>query len=175
MKKRRTQIISISLHALLLMTIYVFQSMIFPYLRLFGFAPLLLPLVSTGVAVYEGRFTGGVTGLFAGILCDISFNEPVGLFTVLLTMLGLLVGTMADTVMARGFVTFFLCCAAVLAISALIQMFPLVSFEEVPLQNLMPTALWQTAYSLVFAFPIWFFVRALGKRAQRVSPSGRPL
>jgi len=173
--KRRTLIISISLHALLLITVYVFQGMIFPYLRIFGFAPLLLPLVSTGVAVYEGRFTGGVTGLFAGILCDISFNEPVGVFTVLLTMLGLLVGAMADTVIARGFATFFLCCAAVLVISALIQMFPLVSFLGVPPQNLIPTALWQTVYSLIFAFPIWFFVRALGKRTQRVSPSGRPL
>jgi len=173
--KRRTLIISFSLHALLLVVVYVFQGMIFPYLRLFGFAPLLLPLVSTGVAVYEGRFTGGVTGLFAGILCDISFNEPVGLFTVLLTMLGLLVGAMADTFMARGFATYFICCAAVLAIAAMIQMFPLMSFVGVPPQSLMSTALWQTAYSLIFAFPIWFFVQALGRRAQRVSPSGRPL
>ena len=175
MHKRRMLLISIALHALLLMTAYVFQGMIFPYLRINGLAPLLLPLVSTGVAVYEGRSAGGVAGLFAGILCDVSFNDPVGVFTLLLTLLGLLVGTLADTVITRGFATFLLSCAAVLVFSALIQMFPLVFFERIPPQNLMATALWQTIYSLIFAFPIWFFARALGKRAQRVSPSGRPL
>ena len=173
--KRRTLIVSIVLHALLLMVVYIFQSMIFPYLRLAGLAPLLLPIVSTGVAVYEGRYTGGIVGLFAGILCDVSFHQPTGVFTVLLTLLGLLIGTLADTVIARGFVTFFLCCVAVLAISSLVQMFPFVFFEDVSPGLLWPTALWQTVYSLIFTIPIWFFVRALGKRAQRVSPSGRPL
>jgi rod shape-determining protein MreD len=173
--KRRTLIVSIALHALLLMIVYIFQSMIFPYLRLAGLAPLLLPIVSTGVAVYEGRYAGGITGIFAGILCDVSFNEPTGVFTVLLTFSGLLIGTMADTVITRGFATFFLSCVVVLAVSALVQMFPLVFFEEVPPRVLWATALWQTVYSLVLAIPIWFFVRALGKRAQRVSPPGRPL
>jgi len=173
--KRRTLIVSIALHALLLMIVYIFQSMIFPYLRLAGLAPLLLPMLSTGAAIYEGRYTGGIVGLFAGILCDVSFHQPTGVFTVLLTLTGLLIGTLADTIITRGFVTFFLSCLAVLAISALVQMFPLIFFEGVPPRLLWATALWQTAYSLIFALPIWFFVRALGKRAQRVSPSGRPL
>jgi rod shape-determining protein MreD len=173
--KRKALIITILLHALLLMAIYIFQGMVFPYLRIAGLAPLLLPVVSTGIAIYEGRFAGGINGIFAGILCDISFNEPVGVFTVVLTFTGLLIGTLADTVIMRGFVTFFLSSAAVLVIAAVIQMFPLVFFEGVPPQQLMPTALWQTVYSLAFTFPIWFFVRALGKRAERESPSGRPL
>jgi hypothetical protein len=66
-------------------------------------------------------------------------------------------------------------CAGILVVSAFVQMFPLVFFAGIPPGQLMATALWQTVYSLVFAIPIWFFVRALGKRAQRVSPSGRPL
>jgi len=173
--KRRTIIVSIILHAVLLLTVYIFQGLIFPYLRLAGLAPLLLPIVSTGVAVYEGRFTGGVMGLFAGIFCDISFNDPTMVFTVLLTITGLLIGTLADTVIMRGFATYFLSCAAVLAIAAFVQMFPIVFFEEVMPQQLLRTALWQTAYSLLFALPLWFFVRALGKRAQRVAPSGMPL
>jgi len=160
---------------MLLMIVYIFQSMIFPYLRLAGLAPLLLPIVSTGVAIYEGRYAGGITGLFAGILCDVSFHQPTGVFTVLLTLMGLLIGTLADTVITRGFITYYLSCVAVLVFSALVQMFPLVFLEGVPLRLLWMTALWQTLYSLIFALPIWFSVRALGKRAQRVSPSGRPL
>jgi len=173
--KRRTLIVSILLHALLLILVYIFQSMIFPYLRLAGLAPLLMPIVSTGVAVYEGRDAGGIMGMFAGIFCDVSFNEPVGVFTVLLTVMGLIIGTLADTTITRGFVTYFLCCVAVLAVSALIQMLPLLFLLNVPIQPLISVAIQQTLYSLIFTLPIWFFVRALGKRAQRVSPSGRPL
>ena len=173
--KRRSIIISILLHALLLILVYIFQSMIFPFIRLLGLAPLLLPIVSTGVAVYEGRDAGGITGLFAGIFCDISFNEPVGLFTVLLTITGLLIGTLADTTITRGFVTYLLCCAAVLSASAIAQIVPFLFIRNAPIQPLISTAIQQTIYSLVFTLPIWFFVRALGKRAQRVSPSGRPL
>jgi len=175
--KKQTLIVSILLHALLLVLVYIFQSMIFPYLRLAGLAPLLMPIVSTGVAVYEGRDAGGIMGIFAGIFCDVSFNKPVGVFTVLLTVLGLVVGTFADTVITRVFATYFLSCVAVLTISALVQMFPLVFLLDatVPIHTLMSTAIQQTVYSLVFTIPIWFFVRALGKRAQRISPSGRPL
>jgi len=173
MKKRFTSdrgalIVSIILHALLLTIVYVFQGMIFPYLRVNRLVPLLLPVLSTGVAVYEGRYTGGITGIFAGILCDVSFNEPAGMFTVLLTVTGLLVGMFSDAVITRGFAAFFICSAAVLAVAAFAQMFPLMFFDGIPLRPLLATALWQTVYSLLFTFPLWFFVQALGKRAQRV-------
>ena len=173
--RRRTLIITILLHTILLLVVYVFQGMVFPNLRLLGFIPLLLPVASTGVAVYEGRYTGGIVGIFAGILCDASFNEPAGVFTILLTMTGLFIGYLADTVITRGFATFLISCAFVLAVSAFAQLFHLLFFVRVPLQPLIATALRQTVYSLLFTAPIWFFVRALGKRAQRISSSGRPV
>ena len=173
--KRRTVVVSVLLHALLLVTVYVFQSMIFPYMRLTGLVPLLLPIVGTGVAICEGRLAGGLFGIFAGILCDVSFNEPAGAFTVLLTFTGLIIGTMADSFVTRRFVTFFISCAIVLSVAAFVQIFPLMYRVGMPFQPLMSTAIGQTAYSLIFTVPIWFFVRALGKRAQRVSPPGRPI
>ena len=175
LKKQWTFILLIILHAMLLLIVYIFQGMIFPYLRFFGLVPLLLPIASTGVAVYQGRFAGGVVGIFAGILCDISFNEPTGTFTVLLTFTGLFVGIMADTVMARGFAVYYISCAAVLAVSAFVQMFPLLFFEAVSPRPLLVMALRQTVYSLIYAIPIWFFVQALGRLAQKISPAGRPL
>jgi len=173
--KKRNFAITVLFHALLLILVYVFQGMIFPYLRLYGFAPLLLPIVGTGVAVYEGRDAGGIVGIFTGILCDVSLNAPVGLFTVLLTVTGLIVGNLADTVMTRGFATFIICCVVVLVISAFMQMFALLFFENVSPQALISTAVRQTIYSLLFAIPLWLAVRALGIRAQRILPSGRYL
>ena len=160
LKKAWAMAISIVLHALLLMTVYVFQGMIFPYMRLSGMVPLLLPIVSTGAAVYQGRTAGGVSGLFAGILCDISFNEPAGLFTVILTMSGIAVGALTDTLLTRKFGSFFCCSAVVLSISAFAQLFPLLFFEGIPAPPLFITALRQTAYSLLFTLPLWFFVRS---------------
>lgn len=173
--KRRVLVVTILLHALLLIVVYVFQGMIFPHLRLYGYAPLLLPVAATGVAVYEGRYTGGIIGIFAGLLCDISMNEPVGLFTVLLTLTGLVAGALADTVLTRGFATYLTCCAGVLVLSALAQVFGLLllNTSRLSLQPLISTAIRQTIYSLIYALPIWFPVRALGSRAQRVSYADR--
>ncbi|MCL2226304.1 MAG: hypothetical protein FWB97_01550 [Oscillospiraceae bacterium] len=172
--RRKTLIITISLHALSLMVVFVFQGMVFPYLRIAGLSPLLLPLLSTGVAVYAGRFAGGVIGIFAGILCDISLNEPVGAFTILLTFTGLVIGALADSVITRGFVTYFMFCICVLVLAALIQMFPLIYIVGIPPQALLMTALWQTIYSLVFAFPIWVLIRAVWRWISREPQSTKP-
>jgi len=176
--KKRAVVITVFLHALLLITVYIFQGVIFPFLRVNGLVPLMLPVAVTGIALYEGRYTGGISGLFAGILCDISFNQPVGVFTVFLTLTGLVVGALADTVILRGFVIYYMSCAAVLIVSVIIQMIPImmymISFEQsIPIQALISTAIQQTIYSLILAFPIWFFVRALGKHSERFLPQGR--
>ena len=160
-------VVTVLLHALLLLVVYIIQGMIFPYLKIYRLVPLLLPVAGTGVAVYEGRYIGGITGIFAGILCDVSLNQPAAMFTVLLTITGILVGALTDFVLIRGFPTFFICSAAVLALAAFAQMFTLLFFEGVPLQSLMPTAIWQTVYSIIFTIPLWFFVRALGKRTEK--------
>jgi len=173
--RRKELVISILLHSSLLIVIYVFQGVIFPFMRFIGLVPLLLPIATAGVALYEGRDTGGITGLFAGILCDVSFNQPVGAFTVLLTFSGLVIGTLADTLIVKGFLMYYLCCIAILIASAFVQMFPLVVLQNILPQALMRTAIQQTLYSLIFAFPIWFFIRALGKHADRVTSSGRAL
>ena len=144
-------------------------------MRIAGLVPLLLPIACTGIALYEGRYYGGITGIFAGILCDVSFNQPAGVFTVFLTLTGLIVGTIADTVVLRGFVTYYISCAIVLALSSVIGMIPLIisPLQNVSMQAILTTATQQTIYSLILAFPIWFFVRALSKRTDRVAPSGK--
>jgi len=174
--KKKVIASSILLHALLLIIVYVFQGAIFPFIRIGGFVPLLLPVVVTGIALYEGRYVGGLSGLFAGILCDISFNQPIGTFTVFLTVVGLTIGTLSDTVVLSGFMTYYFGCTAVLIVSAFVQMTPVIAQpNNIPTAVLMGTAIGQTIYSLILAFPIWFFVRALGRRAERITPSGRIL
>ena len=175
--KKNTLLISILLHALFVITVYIFQGAVFPFVRIGGLVPLMLPVAATGIALYEGQYTGGIVGLFSGLLCDLSFNQPAGVFTVFLTLSGLIIGAISDAYILPGFITYYISCAVVLILSTAIQMFPLMVFEEysIPFHLLLPTAIQQTIYSLIVALPIWFFVRALGKRAERASPSGQAL
>ena len=172
---RRSWVILIILHALLLLTVYVFQGMIFPYMRIIGFIPLLLPIVCTGIAVYEGCHAGGIAGLFSGILCDVSFNQPVGTFTVLLTLAGLVVGALVDSIVMRGFFIYMVSCFVVLIISAITQVFPYIVFDGIDHNILLPVVIRQTFFSFIFALPIWFSVRSLGRRMQEISSRERPL
>ena len=167
MKKKKYGL-PILYHALLLLTVYLLQGLLLPYLRVFGLVPVLLPIVSTGTAIFEGRVRGGIFGLFTGIFCDLSYNQPTIVFTVLLTLTGIAVGFMADTVLSRGFPTFFVTCAGVLLLVSFVQMFALLFFEGVPPEQLLLVAIYQTLYSLVFTIPIYFIVRPFGRTAQHI-------
>ncbi len=151
-------------HILFFVVIYIFQSMVFTYIPIDGTIPVLLPIAVVGVAMFEGSSRGGGYGLLAGMLCDISFNKPVIVMTVMLTLIGIFVGILSETIMARGFPTFFLCCIGALILTSFVSMFSLLFFSGVEMAALLSIALKQTLYSMLFAFPIYFVVRSLGRK-----------
>jgi hypothetical protein len=151
-------------HFIFIIVIYIFQSMVFTYIPIHGVFPVLLPIAVVGVATFEGSSRGGGYGLLAGMLCDVSFNQPVMVMTVVLTVIGIVVGVLSETVMARGFPTFFLSCFGALVLTSLISMFSLVFFSNVEISSLIQTGVTQTLYSLIFTLPIYPIVRSLGRR-----------
>jgi hypothetical protein len=165
-KKRRFRLIGLLLHALVLVAMYTVQALVCPYLATTGIRPAILPLGVAGVAVFEGSTGGGLFGLFAGMLCDISFNQPLATMTVIFALFGLTAGFLSDIIMARGFPSYIVCCVAILAVTAFAQMFSLLFFERLPIRLLMSTAGRQTLYSMIFALPVYFAARALGRRSQ---------
>lgn len=152
-------------HIVFIVVIYILQAMVFTYFPVSGVVPVLLPIAVAGIATFEGSSSGGGYGLLAGMLCDISFNHPVIVMTVTLTLTGIVVGVLSETVMARGFPTFFLSSLAALILTAFVSFFSLLFFNGVDMTALLKTAAAQTIYSMIFSFPIYFFVRALGRRA----------
>lgn len=157
---------AVVLHAVYLLTVYILQSLVLPHFRVINSVPLLLPLAAVGIALFEGGTKGGVFALFAGILCDLSFNQPTIMFTVILTVIGILVGFLAETVVARGFPAYVALCAAALIIVTFVQMASLLFFAGAAQTVLLKTAAIQIVYSLVFTLPLYFISRALGKSAQ---------
>jgi len=157
----------ILIHGLILAVLYVLQFAVFSRLRLFGIAPLILPLAVVGVGLFEGSTWGGAFGLAAGVLSDSAFLGTTVLFTILLTALGMGVGILSNYLLSRGFPSFFLCSVAALLIIAFCQMFSLlVYFRESPLA-LLRVGILQTTYSLFFVLPLYYLSRAIGRRAHR--------
>jgi len=164
----KNRIVRILLHALVLLLIYVLQTMVFSRLRLFGIAPLILPLAVVGVALFEGPSWGSGFGLAAGVLSDMAFSDHVVLFTILLTCLGMGIGLLSDYLLSRGFPSFFLCGAATLILIAMAQMFGFFIFLRQSPFALLGAAGMQTLYSLLFTVPTYYLARSLGRRQTKI-------
>ena len=150
-------------HALLLLIAYILQGLVFPYIPLRGMVPLILPVTAAAVAMFEGGFCGALFGLFAGMFCAISFNAPTMMFTLTLTAVGLAVGWLGQTVVARGLVSYLVMCAAALLLCSAVQSFSLLFFQGQSFGALALEGLLQTAYSLLFAIPVYFAARAVSR------------
>lgn len=91
--------------ALVLATVALIETTVFPYLTLAGFRPDLLLLVTAAFALYDGPITGTTVGFVAGLLDDLLLvNPPVGLSAAVLVATGFAVGVVRPY-LASGSVT----------------------------------------------------------------------
>jgi len=157
-------IVRVLIHAGVLLALFVLQAMVFSRLRIFGIAPLILPVAVVGVAIFEGPTWGGGFGLAAGALTDMAFLNSTVLFTILLTALGMGIGLLSEYLLSRGFPSYFLSSLGALVVIAFFQMFALLVFHRQPPLALIRVAGLQTLYSILFAVPLYYLARAIGKR-----------
>lgn len=162
-KAKHETLIRFLLYIPLLVFLYILQGMLFSRLPIYGAKPLIVPVAAVCIAMFEGSVRGGVLGLISGILCDISFNNPTIVFTITITALCLLVGILADSVLARGFPTFIVCCVVALLFCAYIQMSGILFAGNGTLGPMAFMAVKQMLYSLLFALPIYFLVRFISR------------
>ena len=162
MSRRRT-VVRILIFVPYMLVLYILQAMLFPYLKIAGTSPLILPLAVSGAALFNGRVTGGVIGIVAGMLCDMSFNQPTIVFTIFLALAGVVLGALSDTFLVKGFPSYLLCSLGLLVACALVQMFPLLFFRGVSLGPLLTVALWQTIYSVFFTIPMYYLSRFISR------------
>ena len=142
-----------------LLLTYILQAAVFSRVLIFGAKPLLLPIAVSAVALFEGSVKGGIFGIFAGILCDISFNQPAVEFTLILTILGLAIGFLSEALLIKGFPSYFCCSLGTLIICAVCQTFSFLVFDGVSVFVLLTATLKQTLASIIFTIPIYYIVR----------------
>ncbi len=162
--RKRKILISLLLHAPFLLVLYFLQTTLFSSPVLFGVKPLLLPLAVIGVSLFEGPQKGGIFGIFAGILCDLSFNQPPIQFTLLMPLIGISAGIVCDTILARGFPSYVVITAVSIGVISFFQMFELLFFGGASFGPLFATAIQQVFCSLIFTIPIYYVSRAIGRR-----------
>jgi len=162
-RTRRT--LSFIYHALFLLIVFVVQALVLPYVTSLPSIPLILPLAAVGAAMFEGGARGAIIGLFAGVLTDMALTQPIAQFTVVLTLICLVVGVLSDTVFAQGFAPYFVLCVGTLVVCAFAQMFTLLFFDGADPRWLFLEAARQLIVSLPFTVPLYFGTRGLIKRS----------
>lgn len=157
-------IFRIAVHGAVLLVLYTLQAMVFPHLRIWNAAPLILPLAVVGVGLFEGPTWGGWFGLGAGILSDAAFSDATVMFTILLAAVGLLVGLASEYLLRRGLSSYLVVSVLTLLLIAFFQMFGLLVFRREDPATLLFVAGMQSVYSLLFALPLYYLARRLGRR-----------
>jgi hypothetical protein len=127
---------------------------------------MLLPLAVVGIGLFEEGLWGGIWGIAAGVLCDISMADSFLLFTVTLTVIGFFTGFFSEFIIARGFPSFFVLSVISLILIALLQMFKYLVFYKVDFMLLSKVALYQTLYSAIFIIPVYYPVRRVTRRTR---------
>lgn len=151
-------------HILFLFVLYILQTSVFTHLRLFGVFPLILPLAVVGIGLFEDGFSGGVWGIVAGLLCDMSIADSSVLFTISLAAIGFFTGFLSEFIMTRGFPTYFVLSVIVLALLAFLQMFRYLVFDDVGFKILSRVAVNQTLYSAIFIIPVYYPVKRVTRK-----------
>jgi cell shape-determining protein MreD len=164
----RRAVMIVVVHALFLIIVYIVQSLVFPFVNAMPTIPLLLPLAAAGAAMFEGGARGAAMGLIAGALCDLSFNKPIAAFALLLTVVCLIIGVLAETVLARNFLSYLVVGFLTLVICAFAQMFTLLFFEHADLRALLIEALRQTLISMPFCIVIYPVAKVMYKAPERI-------
>lgn len=155
-----------ALYSVLLLVTLLLQNTVFSRIAPLGVHALFVPLLVVGVAIFEGSMSGGVFGLVTGFFLDMDMDYTV-FFVVLLPTVGYLAGILAEHFINRRFFSFFFLSAAVLVITALLQMFKPLFILGSDLPPLLLTGLLQTLWSLPFTIPLYFPCRAVARRFQK--------
>lgn len=159
----RKTVLNIAYHGIFLLILYFLQAAVFPWIGNDAI-PLLLVIAAAGLSHFTGSGTGAVIGLFCGILCDVALGKPTVVYTVFLSILGLLMGYLGETVLSRRFPSYILCCFTALVLSSFIQMFDLLFFAGASYLHLLWTAILQTIVSLICAVPMYPVIKKLSRQ-----------
>lgn len=156
-------------HILMLILVFLMQSLPHFMPRIGGVYPLLLIPAVVCIGMFERELIGGFLGLFAGVLWDITSLRIAGFHAVLLLVIGCACGLMVIHLMRNSLLSAILLTFFSLLFYELCNwiFFYVLAGKEMLGYQLVHFALPRLAYSLVFTLPFYLLSRAAVKRMRR--------
>lgn len=154
-------------YALLLMAVFLLQSLIGNRVTLLGVKALYMPVAVVAIGLFEGGVWGGLLGLAAGYFCDLGFAENTVLFTLLFPAFGFFAGVLGKYYLHKGFVSCLALAAAALIITSGCQMFQFLFFTDTNKWAVLRTGLIQTLWSLPFTVVAYFPCRSIAGHSMK--------
>lgn len=151
-------------YALWTLVFLLVQQLVFPYLRIAGIHPFILPSLAAIAASFEGKREGPVYALVLGLVCDTLFTGAFPFFyAVVLTLSALLAGQAARRLIMPGAVCSLAVSAGALLLTDLFNAVAFTYSHGTPPGE----AMWLTAREILLSLPFAMLVHLVFSRVHR--------
>lgn len=161
----RRKVIKFSVYALIVFAAYIIQTT--PGLfEFFGITPILVLPACICIAVFDGEFSGGLFGFFAGLFCDSTSETVFGFNALVFLVLCVLAGLSTIYIFRRSTMNVMLLCLGAVFIRSSLEFF--FTFVLYGYENLSAFFYTQIAPQIVltaiFSLPFCMLFRTLHKK-----------
>ena len=151
-------------YALWTLVFLLVQQLVFPYLRIAGVHPFILPSLAAIAASFEGKREGPVYALVLGLVCDTLFTGAFPCFyAVVLTLSALLAGQAARRLIMPDAVCSLAVSAGALLLTDLFNAVAFTYSHGTPPGE----AMWLTAREILLSLPFAMLVHLVFSRVHR--------
>ena len=151
-------------YALWTLVFLLVQQLMFPYLRIAGVHPFILPSLAAIAASFEGKREGPVYALVLGLVCDTRFTGAFPcVYAVVLTLSALLAGQAARRLIMPGAVCSLAVSAGALLLTDLFNAVAFTYSHGTPPGE----AMWLTAREILLSLPFAMLVHLVFSRVHR--------
>lgn len=155
-------------YALALLPVWFADAFLFSRFPLFGVRPMLLPLAAIAVATLEGATAGAGFGLAVGALYGTVIVESLpGAMTLLLALLGLGTGLLAQYVLRQDLAGCFFCSTLALVVIDLCRIALRLLRQTAPLAAMATVAGKEILWSLCFVPILYLLFRWVFRRVPK--------
>lgn len=158
---RRDRIHKWTIYGLGLALVFVLDAYILPFFPIFGVSPMLLPTAVVAVAVHEGTFAGGAFGMVVGLLWEASYASGFGALVIILTLMGMAAGELAEHVLSQSILSGLLCSAGALVGLDTLRILSRILSRVADLSALLTVVVPECIVSMVCALPVLLLFRRI--------------
>ena len=152
------------IYVMVLMLVQFMQDTVLARFAIFGVKTMFVPAAITAVGFHEGGWRGGLYGLLAGVLCDMTYSENTVMFTVLFPALGFASGLAADFMLNRSYLAYLFAAAVSLLITGGVQMMQVLVRQPGALFYCLMIAVGQMLVSMPIAALLYFPMEQIASR-----------